>query len=286
MKIIDFRVRPPYKSIGDSYLFGPNAGDYALRFGEDIAESAKKESMNLLIKEMDELGVVKGVVPTRKLYGNDNHDLITLMEEYPGYFIGVPNIDPLEGQAALDEIDELVVNGPCSGIIIEPGIYGMGIGGSIQLDKCWHEDDPVAYPVYQKCQDHGIPVLITCSVLAYPYADANIPQYIDHVAADFPTLPIVVSHAAWPWVQSMCGIAVKRPNVYLSPDIYIVRTPGCRDYIDAANYMLQDQMLFGSAYPGMGMKNCIDYCMTCGLREEILPKLMYENAAKLFKLEN
>ena len=283
-KIIDFRVRPPYKTIGDSYLFGPNGGDYAKRFGEDIDQSAKEKSMELLIKEMTELNVVKGVTPTRKCYGNDNKDLLSLLADYPDRFIAIPNINPLEGETAFKELDELVINGPCQGIIIEPGIEGMGIGSEPDLSKCYREDDKLVYPIYELCQEHNIPILFTCSVLAYPYADANVPQYLDHVAADFPKLTVVVSHAAWPWVQTVCGIAVRRANVYLSPDIYIVRTPGHKDYIDAANYMLQDQMLLGSAYPGMSIAACIRYSKTCGLREEILPKYFYDNAAKVFGL--
>jgi len=281
MKIIDFRVRPPYKTIKESYLFDND--NYAQTFGGHWQQSAAQKSMELLIQEMDQWNVTKGIAPTRKLYNNDNHDLIDLLAEYPDRFIGVPNIDPLDGQAALDEIDELVVNGPCSAIILESGIAGMGIGAATGAE-CLTDHDKRIYPIYEKCQAENIPILFTCSCLAYPACDVNIPNHIDQVAADFPNLKMVISHGGWPWAQATCGIAVKRPNVWLSPDIYMINAPGFRDYFDAANYMLQDRFLFGSAYPGMSMKICIDFCME-RIRSEVQDRFFYQNAAKLFGIE-
>ncbi len=281
MKIIDFRVRVPYKSIKDTYLFDND--NYAQTFGGHWQASAAQKSMDLLLEEMNAWQIVKGVVPTRKLYHMNNYDLIDLLSEYPDRFIGVPNIDPLDGEMALKEIDELVTNGPCQAIILESGIAGMGIGATTNAE-CLTDNDPRIYPIYEKCQNEHIPVLFTCSSLAYPYCDSNIPNHIDQVAHDFPQLQMVICHGGWPWVQSMCGVAVKRANVWLSPDIYMINAPGYRDYFDAANYMLQDRFLFGSAYPGMSMKICIDFCQE-HLRPEVLEKFMYDNAAKLLSLK-
>ena len=281
MKIIDCRVRPPYKSIGESFLWAENRGGLGRKLGSDTAPSVKEKSMELLLQEMDALNIQKGVVTTRKLYNNNNHDLLDLLQEYPDRFIAVPNIDPKEGQAALEEIDELVGHEPCGAIILENGIAGMGIGASAD-GEAWSDHDKRIYPVYEKCMNENIPVLLTCSALAYGVADANIPMHIDIIAKDFPKLKIMVAHAAWPWVQSMCGVAFKRANVYLSPDVYMMHAVGYRDYIDAANYLLQDKMTFGSAYPGADMKSCIDFHFNCGLREEKKKKIMYLNALSFF----
>lgn len=282
MKIIDFRVRAPYKTIGETYLFGPDADYHAGRYGSWVAPSAKQKSMKLLLQEMDEIGIVKSVVNTRKAYNNDNHDLLDLLQEYPDKFIGIPNIDPFEGEQALQEIDDLVINGPCSGIILEPSMAGMGLGTS--GGECMADNDPRIYPIYEKCQNENIPVLITCSGLAYPLSDVTTPNNIEQIAADFPKLTLVITHAGWPWVQSMCGIAMRRGNVYLSPDCYLLHAPGWRDYVDGANYMLQDQFIFASAYPIIAPKYAVEYNLNCGFREEVIPKMMYENAARVLKL--
>ena len=57
-------------------------------------------------------------------------------------------------------------------------------------------------------------------------------------SADFPDLRIVVSHGNWPWVSEILHVAFRRPNVYLSPDMYLYNMPGMDDYLRAANGFL------------------------------------------------
>ena len=52
------------------------------------------------------------------------------------------------------------------------------------------------------------------------------------VLEDFPRLKIVISHAFWPWVEASCGLAFRRKNVYLHPDLYGTVFPGYRDWIE------------------------------------------------------
>ena len=47
------------------------------------------------------------------------------------------------------------------------------------------------------------------------------PVHVDRVAADFPALPIVVSHGGWPWVHQILHVAYRRQNVHVSPDMYL-----------------------------------------------------------------
>ncbi len=63
--------------------------------------------------------------------------------------------------------------------------------------------------------------------------------------------------------------------------MYMVNFPGCRDYVTAANYMLRDRFLFGTSYPFIPFKDGVSYFRNCGVKEELLPDLMYNNAAKL-----
>ena len=38
---------------------------------------------------------------------------------------------------------------------------------------------------------------------------------IDDVAADFPSLTIIMSHPAWPWIDQQIAVALHTPNVFL-----------------------------------------------------------------------
>ena len=73
-------------------------------------------------------------------------------------------------------------------------------------------------------------------------------------------------------------------NIYLCPDMYLFNCSGAADYIMAANNFMQDRFLFGTAYPLMPIVDCVSHFK--GLfKPEVLPKLLYKNAAKLLDIE-
>ena len=58
-------------------------------------------------------------------------------------------------------------------------------------------------------------------------------------------------------------------NVWLSPDGFMIDHPGSQDYVTAANYRLQDKILFGSLYPGVPLGYAVEKYRSL-LREEVL----------------
>jgi predicted TIM-barrel fold metal-dependent hydrolase len=79
------------------------------------------------------------------------------------------------------------------------------------------------------------------------------------------------------------GLAFRYENVHLVPDMYIFQ-PGRQSYVDAANSFLSEQLLFGSSYPFRPIRQSVDDFLQLGFKESILDKLLYGNAARLFKL--
>ena len=272
--IIDFRVRPPYKSIKESLLYTrkPRSEE---KWGLKTSQSIIEESMELFIEEMDEAGITKAVVPLRRAFGHKNEDLLSLMEEYPERFIGSPCIDPnLDIQLCLQEIRDYVIKGPCSVIMMEPG----------KCKEPMHANDKRIWPIYEMCQENKIPVLLSFGGFIPPALCYNNPLEIEEIAMAFPDLTIVVCHAAWPYVQEIIHVAFFQKNVYLVPDMYMVNCAGAQDYIAAANYMLQDKIILGSAYPILSMKENVEYVKS-KVRPEVWPKISYKNAAKILDLE-
>lgn len=278
MKIIDMRMRPPFGGFLDGMLYNVEGNRrMAERRGLEIAPSVLEKSMDLLLQEMDESGVSLGVVTIRKTNGCRNEEVVDLLNRYPGRFIGIPQIDPLEGEAALREIEEYVINGPCRGIIVEPN--------HLCSPEHWYITDSRVFPVYEMCQKNNIPLLFTYGgrlVRDQGYLD---PVYADRLGFMFPELKMVFCHGGWPHIVQMCHAAAQHPNIYISADVYMMNfTAGWQDYVTAANYQLQDQMLFGSAYPIVSLKESVDRYVSC-LRKEVVNKIMYENAAGLFRIE-
>jgi predicted TIM-barrel fold metal-dependent hydrolase len=85
----------------------------------------------------------------------------------------------------------------------------------------------------------------------------------------------------------MVVVALASPNVYLSPDLYAAtRGMICADiYVQGANMFLEDRTLFGSAYPVRDVQDAVADFLKMGWRQEILPNLLWRNAARLLKVE-
>ena len=279
--IIDARLRPPYKDFLNDWMFDePYITKYSSLFGSYMDESAKQRSMEMLFAEMDELGVQYGVVQGRKGSGMavPNEEIVELVETYPERFIGLAFLDLGEGlDKCLAEIEQYVINGPLKGIAMEPGTPSDGHTRSID-----HKD---LYPIYEKCAQNNIPVNVTYVSMGYADSTCTMPQHLERVVRDFPTLKILTAHSGWPWVMQTIAVAHAHRNVFLMPDMYSLRAPGWRDYVDAANYLLKDNVIFGSAYPLVSLRDQINNYQTMGLREEVYPKVMGQNAERFWNLK-
>lgn len=272
MKIIDWRLRPPFKSFWVNKIFEAAQNNPDNPY---YSEAARKFDMNLMIQEMDEAGVVLGMAPYR--YGQDMSDIDELLDNYPGRFEALAHIDPY-GDDPISDIDNYVVNGRAKGAIIEPGQFF--------IKRPVPADDPILWPIYEKCQKENIVLTITFGGLYCESLEYYDPKYIDRVAKMFPNLRMVLTHGGWPYVAPICHVCYQRPNVYLSPDFYIMPdNPGHQDYVTAANYFLKKKTIFGSVFPGKTLKYAVEAHLNSGIREDVLPDIMYHNAARLLGLE-
>ena len=55
-------------------------------------------------------------------------------------------------------------------------------------------------------------------------------------------------------------------------------------YLEAANSILRDQVLFGSAYPIIGVKDAVDFYSRFPFTQEARDHVMYKNWKRLLKL--
>ncbi|MPZ44317.1 MAG: amidohydrolase family protein [Betaproteobacteria bacterium] len=54
-----------------------------------------------------------------------------------------------------------------------------------------------------------------------------------------------------------------------------------QDYINAANGFLAERFLFGTAYPLLPFKDGVEAMLRLGLKESVMDRVLYENAAEL-----
>lgn len=275
---IDARFRPPYGSFIQGFYAKekwPAREKFANDFGLTLAPSFYEASMALCLAEMAEAGIESAVVAPRRGWDIGNDDMPKLLTDYPQKFIGMATLDPTNTPGALAELQEYVINGPCTGIYLEPAHDTAKEKMTI--------DDKRLYPIYQKCSTEGIPI-------SYGYGGFigtdfiwQKPENLLNIVKDFPDLHLNLNHGGFPYVLETCHIAYRNPNLFLSPDLYSFHGPGSQDYIDAANYLLSNKIIFGSAYPLVDFRVCVKIYEQ-SIRPESLDKVMYQNARQFLAL--
>ena len=273
MSVIDFRVRPLYKHYKEGF------DDAAINrffdiFGYEVTDSLREKTLESLVKELDEAGVVKSVVPGRGAAGTTNEELFEIADQYPDRFIIYPFLDVANPQKALKDIDTYIINGKGKGASIEPGI-----GNDLKFD------DERIFPIYEKLEKNNIPLIVTISGWVGKNIDNTLATQVDIILNHFPKLVFIAAHAGWPYLGEFVAIAAKHPNLYLTADFEGTRGAGAFVLADAAKYMLRNQVIFASSYPlgpiGQGIKSVKEW----NLSDETEQKILYGNAAKILGIE-
>ncbi len=279
MRIIDFRLRPPVGSFLDMVMYSKieRSAQMCAGLGMTLSPSAVAKSEEMMLREMDAAGIEKGVVPGRVSPGLGSigtDELARIVARHPSRLAGLAAIDPSNRRAAIAEIDKAMHTG-MKGVVLEPGF----LANPMALD------DARIYPIYAHCEDRRIPVLFMAGGNVGPDVGYSNPEHIDRVARDFPELRIISGHGNWPWAAQIIHVCYRRPNIWLSPDMYLYNgMPGSADYIAAANGFLSERFLFASAYPLMPLQETVDTFLKFKLKESVVDRVMYRNAAELLGL--
>jgi predicted TIM-barrel fold metal-dependent hydrolase len=285
MNVIDIRVRPPVGSLMELEIFPKPSEERTKSFGwfAPLSPSIRKRSFDLFKEELDEVGVVHSVIWGREVTGRpevstSTREIAGIIADNPRQFSGFHGVGlPAPGTM------RKVVDGVREALAM-PGIIGITVDAQTAMPPQPFSDDARFYPAFEACDRLGGILALTISrgnEISDNIEYSN-PETLDRLAGDFPRMDIIVSHGCWPWATASCGVAFRRPNVYLVPDLYAIGMPGYLDWVRAANTFLEDRMIFGSAYPRLGVVDMVrGYDALPFANERIRRKVMYENAARL-----
>ena len=247
---IDLRARPPAGEFLSQRMFAsPDRATAVLgRRGYDLPASIEFRSMEAFSAEMETAGIGRAAVFARidndTVGGTSNRSVARFVHTHSDCFLGVgcTRMTWAEAVADLEECREFGF----AGIAVEPGLNEPPLVA----------DDPSLYPIYERIASMGLPAFITGGD-ANPDISYASPVALDRMARDFPRLNVVAVHGGWPWVTEMLGVAWRRPNVWVMPDLYWVNMPGEADYTTAANGYLRDRMLFATSYPAVNIEQYV-----------------------------
>ena len=211
-----------------------------------------------------------------RIYSNEQIAELCRMSEH---FIGFASVDP-HNESAADDLEAAVKDLKLRGLKLSPS-----------MQEFYPNDAELAYPIYQRAQALGIPVIFHAGMTWAPQVKAKYgqPIYLEDVAYDFPDLNIVIAHFAWPWVLEAVMLALKYPNVYIDTSCLYFDNP--KDFISfvmtqqvplsAIENSLRHQIVFGSNYPRVEIKNIAKAVRSLGLSEGCLDLIFEGNARKL-----
>ena len=280
--IIDFRI------IGTGPEFFPGGYDAMPPFMDrykQLYDFRRLCSLSFeeFVDNMEKNGISLAVLHAEYTYG-DVHILNKIVGEsvqkHPGKLIGFAGVDPLTLEGSVECLDQYINKWNMKGLNLQPWVQGL------------YANDKRLYPLYEYCQEKGIPVAIHSSInfSTNQKIDFGRPLYLDAIACDFPELTIIANHGGWPWVSEMIAVAWKHPRVYIetggvSPKYISKAGTGWEPFLLYGDSILQDQILFAtnSLIPHERVVRELDLLP---LKDEVKEKFLYKNAVSVLGLSS
>jgi predicted TIM-barrel fold metal-dependent hydrolase len=228
------------------------------------------DPLELTLAEMERFGITRFLTNiTTKDEGK------RALRDHPDKFWGLLNVDPNTGMGALREIDAAVEAWGTQ--LKSVHVWGTALQPSVALD------DKKMYPIYAKCIEANLPIVLYVGVPGprIPMAP-QLPMLLDEVCWFFPELKIVTRHGGEPWTELMVKLLLKWPNLYYSTSAFAPKYYP-RDILDFANTRGADKIIHAGYWAaGLTLDRIHAELPTVALKDDVWPKFLRENANRVF----
>ena len=195
--------------------------------------------------------------------------------------IAFGSVDPLQGDAAIDELRRLASELGVRGFKFHPTVQGFD------------PSEERFIPLFGAIEELGLPIVVHTGQtgvgagvpggLGLRLSLSN-PMLLDDVAARHPGLSIIMAHPSVPWQDEAISIATHKANVWIdlsgwSPKYF---SPAL---VRATRTYLKHKMLFGSDFPALTPDRWLRDFAGLELPEEVERLVLKENAVRLLGLD-
>ena len=258
---------------------------------------------DILTRDMDEAGIDKCVLlPIDYVIGGGTGDVASLeaqhimyfkaAQKYPDRLISFAGIDPRRPDA-VKFLQRAVTEWHVRGLKLHPCVG-------------FYPNEACCYKLYEKCLELGLIVMVHTGPEVYPwYSKYAMPIFLDEVANDFPSLPLIIAHAGECWWEEAAMITSNKLRVFVDiswwQTVYLnfpeeVFYQRLRSLMNIAG---SSRVLFGSDWPAMRQVRRLNHAAwTAAIKdapkrsekygikfsEEEIAKVMGSNAAKLLSI--
>ncbi len=270
--VADMHMHPLYPRIWTQGTI-----DYVRSVNPDIIEEADAFADPMRLRRLlDAEGIDHAVLLAEEAPATSG---MVTSEEVQDYVAGIrglhffASINPLLESDPRKKLETLLARGPVAGLKLMPTYM------------YFYPADPRLYPLYDLAQDLGLPCtfhtgLSRISKTRLKYGD---PLLLDDVACDFPNLPILLAHSGrGVWYAEAAMMATLHENIFL--EISGLPPRNLPTYFPRLE-RIADKMVFGSDWPGLvSIADNVE-----AVREVFSPEaariVLWENAARLLRLE-
>ena len=152
-------------------------------------------------------------------------------------------------------------------------------------------NDPKMYPLYAKCVELDVPLNLHCSMSFSSAArmDCGHPRFLDEVMMHFPDLRVCASPPGFPWVLELIAVAWRHANVHIGvtavrPKYLNVANSGYGPLLQYGNTVLQDRIIWGSAFPMQPIERTLAEVMELPIKDGVKRKWTHDNCARFLRL--
>ncbi len=229
------------------------------------------DPVSLVLQQMDRFGIEKAMIGV----GEDSAQLA--LKTFPDRF--VPSGALVDPNDVMGSVNAIRRDYEQFGIRAT-SVFPAGTFPQVPID------DPKMYPIYATCVELGIPIFVCAGVPGprVPFAPQEVSR-IDVVMFDFPDLVFVTRHGCEPWEDLAVKLMLKWPNLYYSTSAFAPKYYP-KAIIDYANSRGADKVLYAGYFPmGLSLERIFSELPNVPLKDEVWPKFLYGNAARILGLE-
>lgn len=224
-----------------------------------------------LLARMDSLGVTTGVL-TPGLSGPTAEEALAVADAHPGRFlVAATVVNPARPGRNVAKVRRLAEHPAFVMVRVAPLFTQVPI------------DDPKHYPIYQVCEELGLPVGINVGVPG-PKVRSRVqhPELLEDVLIDFPGLVVIGAHMGHPYEELFMNYMRKWENLYLSCTAYAPKylDPGLVKFMSTSAY--RGRVLWGSDDPWFPMARSLQEARALPLDHGAMGLFLGGTARRLF----
>jgi len=234
----------------------------------ELAEG--EDAVEVALAAMDRHGIAVGLV------GLGSKTTARALQEHPDRFVASLEIDPNDITGAVRRIREAKAEHDIKAVTSFPA----GCNPQVPVS------DRRYYAIFQACIDLDLPVVLNAGIAGprFPSACQDV-MHFDQVCYDFPELRVVMRHGAEPWEDLAVKLMLKWPGLYYMTSAFAPKYYP-KAIIDYANTRGSDKIMYAGYYPmGLSLDRIFAELPSVGLKDDVWPKFLRDNAVRVFKLD-